>query len=249
MSRLKKLAGVKAPYLSLAKKTGWMPIAVHLRVFGNVSTVAEVKNIHDNFAVGEMRDPVIEEALRVSPSPVVVDCGVNVGITVRWWFQFHPRCRVVGVDMVQEAHDFTMAKLSGIQPGLKDSYVAECGVLSSAEGHDVAFAFDDPLHGENAATNATGQHQRLIRSLTLDGIVARRNLSAITLLKLDIEGGGGDALLGAVECLHRTKHVIFESHNEREMKLASQLLCRSGFLLRRFRNRNTFWERRIDNVE
>ncbi|MSU40416.1 MAG: FkbM family methyltransferase [Pedosphaera sp.] len=243
MSRLKKLAGFKAPYLSLAKKSGWMPIAVNLPIFGNVSTVAEVKNIHDNFAAGEMRDPIIEEAIRVGPSPVVVDCGVNVGITVRWWFQFNPRCRVVGVDMVQEAHDFTVAKLSGIQPGLKEAYEAECGVLSSEEGRDVAFAFDDPLHGENAATNATGQHKRSIRSLTLDGIVTRRNLGAITLLKLDIEGAGGDALLGAADCLRRTKHVIFESHNESEMKLASQLLGRSGFLLRRFRNRNSFWEK------
>lgn len=170
-------------------------MAVNLRIFGSVSTVAEVKNIHDNFAVGEMRDPVIEEAIRASPSPVVVDCGVNVGITVRWWFQFHPRCRVVGVDMVQEAHDFTIAKLSGIRPGMKESYEAECGVLSSAEGCDVAFAFDDPLHGENAATNAVGQHKRSIRSLTLDGIVTRRNLGAITLLKLDIEGGGGTPFL------------------------------------------------------
>lgn len=243
MSRLKKLAGLKAPYLSLAKKSGWMPIAVNLPIFGNVSTVAEVKNIHDNFAVGEMRDPVIEEAIRVSPSPVVLDCGVNVGITVRWWFQFHPRCRVVGVDMIQEAHDFTVNKLSGIRPGLKDAYEAECGVLSSEDGRDVTFAFNDPLHGENAATNAAGKHKRSICSLTLDGIVTRRNLGAITLLKLDIEGEGGRALLGATDCLRKTKHVIFESHNESEMKLASQLLGRSGFLLRRFRNRNTFWER------
>lgn len=218
-------------------------MAVNLRVFGNVSTVAEVKNIHDNFAVGEMRDSVIEEAIRVSPAPVILDCGVNVGITVRWWFQFHSGCRVVGVDMVQEAHDFTIAKLSGIRPGLKEAYEAECGVLSSAEGRDVAFAFDDPLDGENAATSAAGQHKRSIRSLTLDGIVTRRNIGAITLLKLDIEGGGGDALLGAGDCLRKTKHIIFESHNESEMKLASQLLGRSGFLLRRFRNRNSFWEK------
>ena len=220
-----------------------MPIAVNLPIFGNVSTVAEVKNIHDNFAVGEMRDPIIEEAIRVGPSPVVVDCGVNVGITVRWWFQFNPRCRVVGVDMVQEAHDFTVAKLSGIQPGLKEAYEAECGVLARAEGREVSFAFDDPLHGENAPTNSGGLHQRTIRSLTLDGIIERRKLSDITLLKLDIEGAGGDALLGAADCLRRTKHVIFESHNESEMKLASQLLGRSGFLLRRFRNRNSFWEK------
>lgn len=195
MSRLQKLAGVKAPYLSLAKKTGWMPLAVNLRIFGNVSTVAEVKNIHDNFAVGEMRDSVIEEAIRDHPSPVVVDCGVNVGITVRWWYQFHPRCRVVGVDMVQEAHDFTRAKLSGIRPEMKEAYEAECGVLSSAEGCDVAFAFDDPLHGENTPTNGAGQHQRSIRSITLDGIATRRKLEAIILLKLDIEGGGGTRFL------------------------------------------------------
>jgi FkbM family methyltransferase len=214
MSRLKKLAGCKAPYLSIAKKTGWMPVAVNLPIFGSVSTVAEVKNIHDNFAVGEMRDPVIEEAIHVSPSPVILDCGVNVGITVRWWFQFHSRCRVVGVDMVQEAHDFTAAKLSGIRPGMEAFYEAECGVLASAEGREVAFAFDDPLHGENAATTAAGQHKRSIRSLTLDGIASRRNLDVITLLKLDIEGGG-ETLCSELPIVCRKQSTLSSSRTAR----------------------------------
>lgn len=243
MSRLSKIAGIKGPYLSLAKKLGVLPCAVTVLPFGDISTVAEIKNIHDNFAVGEMRDSTIEAALRTSPTPVVIDCGVNVGITVRWWFQFNNACRVIGVDMIEEAHTFTRSKLAGLQLATTAVYLSETGALGTEHGGEVEISFDDPLFGENAVTNTSGHQRRRVRPLSLNGIVAQHSLTAVTLLKIDIEGFGGNALIEGGDCLAKVQHVIFESHSESELKLASKILGQNGFQLRRFRNRNSFWER------
>jgi FkbM family methyltransferase len=239
--RLYKIVGFKALYLSICKRLAINPRPVRIPMFGEIRTLHEIQNLDDNFAKEAMRDETVEKYLASQKAPCVVDCGVNVGITVRWWFHLNPAARVIGIDMIPETHAFTAAALKTM--GIDASrYQPVTAALWSENGKEFTFNVQDPLQGDNSLSNAgAGAEKRVVKTRTLDDILKPENLRSVELLKIDLEGAGGQALLGAEELLKKTKHVFFETHGEEESKLASKILTRNGFLLRRATHREHFW--------
>jgi len=239
-TRLTKAVGPKGYYLALCRSLRRVPFPISVRSFGEVGTIAEILNLHDNFGHGELRDPLIEDELRRGPAPVVVDCGVNVGVTVRWWFHLNPRCRVFGLDMMQEAQDLTRQRLAGREV----DYTGLTAVLAAADGEAVTVRFDDPLEGRNRIDGGTGRNERKLVSARLDTLLAPYRLERIDVLKIDIEGQAGRALLGAPQVLAMTRNVILETHGEAELADAVAILVgAAGFRLRHYGNRNLWFTR------
>ena len=112
-SRLYKFIGYKAIYLNHCKRLKKNPIPVNIPIFGKIKTYQEISNLYDNFAMKELRDEVVENHLLLEKNPLVVDCGVNVGVTVRWWLNglSNNNLRVIGIDMIEESHKFTINSL------------------------------------------------------------------------------------------------------------------------------------------
>ncbi len=214
-----------------------MPFSVNVPIFGNVSTLPEVLNLHDNFAAGELRDHHVERVIAAHERPVIVDCGVNVGITVRWWFHLNPKAKVVGIDMIAEAHAFTIQKLQS------QDYVPITAALSKKGGEDASVRFDDPLNGESSLARAAGSIERSVPTTTLDELLRPLRLSEVTLLKIDIEGAAVEAIQAASNTLAITRHIVFEHHSTEELGIVTRELVKAGFLLRRFKNRNLWFVR------
>jgi FkbM family methyltransferase len=244
-SRLFNLLGYKAIYLNHCRRLKKNPRPVSLPIFGKIKTYHEIINIHDNFAVGQLRDDVVETYLSQEKNPVVVDCGVNIGITVRWWLNGlgNNNLRVIGIDMINEAHKFTINSLldANIDPERYQYHVAALW-----EHGDATFNIDveDPLLGEtNVFDVSEGIDLRVVHSKKLDDLLVGASLKKIDLLKLDIEGAGAHALEGGLEILKVTKHVVIELHDEEEQKKSSKLLLNNGFYLRKSVGRHLWWER------
>ena len=245
LSRMSKIIGGKGLYFSLCKSLKINPIRTSVPIFGEISTYHEILNLHDNFAVGELRDEKVEGYLRNETAPLVIDCGVNVGITVRWWLHgiANAALKVVGVDMMEEAHQFTIdaLKTSGTN---SDRYRDCCAALWKTSGEKFSVSLDDPLFGENSLypNKATGK-KREVFSKTLDDLFSENMPSKVSLLKIDLEGAGSAALEGAEKILQVTKHLVFEIHGEKECKSSTKLLSNHGFYLRKISNRHLWWER------
>ncbi|WP_420993623.1 FkbM family methyltransferase [Cupriavidus sp. 30B13] len=237
--QFKELIGPQGRLISLFRTVRAVPFSLDLPVFGTVSTLDEVLNIHDNFAKGELRHPDIEDHLSHSAQPVVVDCGVNIGVTIRWWHFLNRKVRVFGFDMMSEAHAFTQDRI-----GTSGSwYEPITCALSASEGDNLEISFDDPLFGENSVS-ATGRRQkRTIETGTLDARLEKYELAQIDLLKIDIEGHGAEALKGGSHTLRRTRYVLFETHTRQEISDASILLHDAGFRLIAMRNRTLVYAR------
>ena len=243
-NRLFNLLGYKAIYLTHCRIRKKNPSPVNIPIFGKIKTYHEIANIHDNFAVGELRDEVIEAHLSQEKNPIVVDCGVNVGITVRWWLNglSNNNLRVIGIDMIDEAHKFTINSLieANINPERYQYHVA------ALWGHgNATFNIDveDPLYGEtNVFQTSEGKNLRTIQSKTMDDLLVGTSLKKIDLLKIDIEGAGANALEGGLEILKVTKHVVIELHDEEERKKSTKLLLGNGFYLRKSAGRHLWWE-------
>lgn len=238
--QLRRLIGVKGYYISLFRTFRAVPFGVSLPIFGTVSTVDEVLNIHDNFGKGELRHEGIEDHLKRSRGPVIVDCGVNIGITIRWWHHLNRRAKVFGFDMMEEAHVFTQSRIDTAG----NWYVPITCALSSDDGNPIEISFDDPLFGENSVSATDRKQQRTVRTGTLDAKLGEYDLAEIDLLKIDIEGHGGEALKGASRTLRKTRYVLFETHTREEISESANILHEAGFQIIAMRNRTLVYERR-----
>lgn len=235
-----KLLGPKGYYVPFVRTIRTAPFGMTLPVFGPVSTVDEVLNIHDNFGKGELRHGDIENHLKASPAPVIVDCGVNIGITIRWWRHLNPRARVFGFDMMEEAHTFTRSRIG--TPC--DWYVPITCALSATDGDAIEINFDDPLFGENSVTATNRKQKRTVKTGSLDSSLGRYGLVTIDLLKMDIEGYGAEALKGGSETLRKTRYVMFETHSKQEIAEATDILHDADFQIIGMRARTLIFERK-----
>jgi FkbM family methyltransferase len=242
LSALTKIVGPKGLYLNLCKRLKMNPIPVKVPVFGVVRTVHEVRNLCDNFAKGVLRDEKVERYLLQKNSPCIIDCGVNVGITIRWWLSLNKTAKVYGVDMLKETHEFTRNAIRG--GGFDDAkYHGITAALWSTSGKQFTIDVQDPLWGDNNLFQKQGSAKtdRTFMSKTLDEIFAGEAIETVDLLKVDLEGAGAEALKGAAGLLKKTKYVVFENHGEEESKEASAVLVRNGFLVRRVGERQHLW--------
>ena len=240
-----EMMGAGGFYLYLCRRWGINPIPIKVPIFGKIRTFHELRNIFDNFGIrGQLKDKKIEQYLSKRQKPCVIDCGVNVGITVRWWFHLNRKTKVFGVDMIEEAHIFTAQAIKSIGIA-QESYKPIQAALWSENGKQFKVGIGDPLHGDHGFFRGDykGKSERLFTSQTLDSIFATEELDEIDLLKIDLEGAGAETLRGATQLLRRTKHVVIELHSEEESKLASKILVGNQFLLRKIASRNLWWEK------
>ena len=213
------------------------PAAISLPRFGAIQSRAEAINLIDNFSLGELRCEEVEHHLKTLPAAMIVDVGVNIGVTSRWWLTLASTIRVTGIDMFEEALSFTSARIAEI--GASDRWRPVCSAVGANDGL-VTIHFTDALEGTSSVHDSLGRHERQVAVKTLDTLLSPER-SDIALMKLDIEGSAGDALLGARETLARTDYVVVETHSTSETRDASRALCAAGFELFRCFGRTMWW--------
>jgi FkbM family methyltransferase len=216
------------------------PFPISLPRFGKIRSWPEATNFIDNFALGELRSEEVENHLRTSQESWVIDIGVNVGVSCRWWLSLADHIQVIGIDMFQEALDFTTASVSGI--GARERWHPLSGAVGESDSV-VELRFGDPLEGTSRLDSTTGANVRKIRVQTLDAILSPIAPKKIGLLKLDIEGAAGRALMGARETLPRCDYVSVETHSDEETRTSSRALIEAGFNVFHCRGRTMWWQR------
>jgi FkbM family methyltransferase len=216
------------------------PFPVSLPGFGKIHSWAEAINLIDNFSLGELRSDEVESHLRASSDTWVVDIGINVGVSARWWLSLADGVQVVGIDMFQEALDFTSARIASNGAGARWHPI--CGAVGESDCV-VELRFSDPLEGTSRLDSDTGGKLRKIRVQTVDVMLAPIALTRIGLMKIDIEGAAGRALNGATGTLARCDYVSVETHSDDETRTSSRALSAAGFQVFHVRGRTMWWQR------
>lgn len=240
-----KIFGLKNLELFYHKKWTLCHLPLFLPVFGMISHQGELLSIRGNILQGSIRDRNMERQIRKATQPVIVDCGVNVGVTVRWWFYLNPQATVYGIDMMQEANDFTMRALPD---HFKIRYVPITAVLASETGRVVELNYYDPLFGGNSAGAASGYSQnRRVHSMTLDDCLSSYHIDNIDLLKVDIEDSAASMFQGAMRTLSKVKNILLEIHSEKEREDSICLLREKGLRIKKSHKRQVWLEKVTEN--
>jgi len=240
--RAVKQHGVKGVYLALCELFGRVPFPVRLGQWGIMRNDYELLNYLDNFTFRELRCDVVEKYLEKVSSPTIIDLGINTGVTVRWWFSLNKTATVVGIDMLQEALDFTSKALA--ECGHSGKWLPLCSGVGSRQLPQVEISINDPLEGTSSILKPSGTHKRSIRIDTVDNLIAPLGLKKIDLIKCDIEGSGGHALLAATDTLRITEYVVAETHDYEETVCICNACIEAGFTLFRAFGRTLWWSRK-----
>jgi len=226
-----KAFGLKHLFYFNFKKWTLYKLPFSLPLFGTISHEQELLGIRDNILHGSLRDRKMERHIRKSKEPLIVDCGVNVGVTARWWFHLNPHTTVYGIDVMQEANDFTMKALP---VRFKTRFVPITAALASTTGPIVELNYNDPLFGGNSI-DAKGKYskKRQVHSMTLDDCLHNYCIETIDLLKVDIEDSAARMFQGAMQTLPKVKNILLEIHSEKERENCVHLLRENGFRIRR----------------
>ena len=215
-----------------------LPAPVAVPGFGPLIRRNEARSLMDNFCLGELRCAEVEQALREHPAPVILDLGVNLGMSVRWWFHLNPRARVTGLEMMQESLDYTTQRLVLCHPAA--AWRPVCCAVAVKDAEPVEICFTDPLEGTTSVATAGGEQRRRVQVRCLDSLITE---AEVLLIKCDIEGFGGHALAGGREVLKRTRFVVTETHGAEETALMGRVLFESGFVPFRLSSRSLWWRR------
>lgn len=218
----------------------YQPFPVSLAGFGKIHSWAEATNLIDNFSLCELRSEEVENHLRTATESWVVDVGVNVGVSSRWWLSLADRVQVIGIDMFQEALDFTTGRIASI--GARERWHPLCGAVGEGD-RVVELRFNNPLEGTSRLDSSIGGKLRKVRVQMLDVMLSPMAPSRIGLMKIDVEGAAGLALIGAPETLAKCDYVSVETHSDEETSTSSRALIAAGFHVFHSRGRTLWWRR------
>ncbi len=162
----------------------------------------------------------------ISRDAVVLDVGANIGMYALWLSR---TCVPKGVVYAFEAAPGTFHTLQDTLQlnGAGNVIPTEAAVADVGGPIEFFIGFHhhaSSLHQDWAAGETAGAERVVVAGITLDEFLKRHAVTP-AFIKMDIEGGGVEALKGASGCL--TEHrplLLIESHNPNEDRAISHVL-------------------------
>jgi FkbM family methyltransferase len=137
----------------------------------------------------------------VSEPTTILDLGANIGIAALLFRQRYPQAKIICVEASPKTYGRLVRNVSG-DPRIETINAAVAGTSGS-----VSFTDDQ----ESWANHISSDGPVTVRSVTIDELVERYEVSAQDLIKIDIEGAEFDAI-GASKLLGRAGSILGEVH-------------------------------------
>jgi FkbM family methyltransferase len=117
-----------------------------------------------------------------NPSPMIIDCGANIGMSILYFKKIFPDCRILAFE--PNPNVFEILKLNVKQNGLQN--IELVNLCLSDKEEEIDFFINGKLGTmEGSALRSRGGNQRLkVKAIPLSGYLTKK----ADLIKMDIEG-------------------------------------------------------------
>jgi FkbM family methyltransferase len=194
----------KSEFLRLQKDLGYIPRY-------NATTLSflnyDIEVVDCASFLAQVREIFIDEIYKFSsnsPSPVILDCGANVGTSCFYFNRLFPTSRIVAFEpdpTICQVLKKNLAKnqLASVEVIEKAVWTSDSGVTFAADGADGGSIFGR-------------ENQVLLPSVRLRDLL-KKEFACVDMLKLDIEGAEVDVLLDCRNNLSNVKNLFVEYHS------------------------------------
>lgn len=156
-------------------------------------------------------------------SPVIYDCGANVGVSILYYKKLYPNAIIKAFE--PDPKVFACLKANINNNGVKGVELVNKAVWNSGEG--ISFGSE----GADGGSVFFEGNKTFLPSVRLKELL--KNEIAIDLLKIDIEGAELEVLKDCVEELKKVKYLFVEYHswirNKQELDVLLNILTDNGF--------------------
>jgi FkbM family methyltransferase len=158
-----------------------------------------------------------------NPSPVIYDCGANIGISCIYFKKLFPKAKIKAFEADPKTAEILSVNLkqnhlSNIEEIPKAVWNNNDGIELTSEGADGSSIF------------STGEKIK-VKSVRLKELIEKEE--RIDLLKMDIEGAETEVLCDCKDSLSNIQHIFVECHsyvnNKQSLDEILAILTKSGF--------------------
>ena len=136
-------------------------------------------------------------------TPLIIDCGANIGMSVLNFKIQYPRAKVIAFEPDKDNFDLLEKNVSA--NNLRDVHLHRAAVWT-ANG-TVSFAFEG-TEASRITNDSSGSH--VVTSVRLADLLAAEE--KLDFLKIDIEGAEWPVLQDCAPMLHKVQHLFLEYH-------------------------------------
>ncbi len=148
-----------------------------------------------------------DRAISTGGSPLVIDCGCNIGLSCLFFARALPKATIVGIEPARD----------NVELARKNTSRFDRIEIIEAAVHDKAgrMALKDPRAEKWAYQYAETDKDdpATIATITLDDVMAKHAATSNLIVKIDIEGGEYDLFRSNLGWLDRTDLLIIETHD------------------------------------
>jgi FkbM family methyltransferase len=143
-------------------------------------------------------------------SPVILDLGTNIGLSVVDLKLVYPDARIYGFEMDKNNYEVAQKNCSTI-PAVHISNKAiwkSNGMMSYQKaGNDDAYKLDPSV--------ANGKNEISVETITIDKIIAENNIDFVDFVKMDIEGAELEIFEAPLDWLNKVGEIKIEVHYDK----------------------------------
>lgn len=136
---------------------------------------------------------------------VIVDCGANIGLTVRYLNAAYPLARIIAVEPAPDNFGLLLKNIHGIT----NIQAVRAGIWPSQGRLGLRTEGLRPSSFRTVASDTVGE----VEALTIPIILERFGIDRISLLKIDIEGSELELFTGDVRWIERVGAIAIELHD------------------------------------
>ncbi len=136
-------------------------------------------------------------------SPVILDCGANVGVSVLRAKQLYPEAKIMAFE--PDPNVFACLEKNLMANGISDVELVRKAIWVNNDG--VNFGSE----GADGGSVYYSENKNIVPSIRLKDVLA--TLDRVDLLKIDIEGAETDVLIDCKDELGKVKNLFVEYHS------------------------------------
>jgi len=177
--------------------------------------------IDDIYMALGLWEPYVRKFFTPNKDDIVLDVGTHIGFfTLQAARRVGPKGKVISIE--PDPRNYRVLKMNIRKSGFKNIILFN-GALGAKSGK-IKFKIDDnPLESELLQKSSSKGKWISVKVLTIDDLMEKLDIKKVDWVKIDVEGGVDDVLMGGINTLKNKNKMIIESRGKKTLEILKEI--------------------------